>query len=711
VNPALTKHIFPLSSVFYNQPMKHIYFFLIASLCIATPTATLAQKEANKWLFGNNGGLDFNSGAPLPFPGGQTFTSEGSASVADANGNLLFYTDGITVWNRNHIQMPNGFGLLGGFSSSQSAIIVLLPGSTTQYYVFTVGQTFTDFNYSIVDMTLQAGNGDVTVKNTLISTSVCEKLCAVKKPNGLDFWIIVHDAFTSEFDAYTFTSAGLNLVPVVSFAGTANSGDIGYMKSSPDGTKLATALWNSGNLFELFDFNKSTGIVSNALTLPFHAAGSGAYGIEFSPNNRYLYCAWITPGDVRQYDVQAGSAAAIVASEVFLGSTAVAFNGALQLGPDKKIYLAQYGAGYLGVINNPDVGGVGCNFVDVGPVISGISQLGLPNYPSYYFNPSVAFRDTCFGDTTFFNIGDTSIYTSVSWNFSDIASGIYNTSTQFYPWHIFTSTGTFLVKLVRTYTNGSMDSVIVPVQIIQCASLQAQFQSVDSTICPGTCSDFTNMSVNATSYQWFFPGGSPSVSNDVDPSNICYANPGSYDVTLIASDGTTNDTLVFINYVTVYPFPAPQGISQSGDTLFANQGANSYQWYYNGNIIAGATGYFYVAMASGSYNVVATDANGCEVEAVIFDVIANIQSTIDNIQLTVFPNPVDETLYVNSYSLIGTAFEISVYNMLGEKVISSLRTPNSQLPTQLYCRLLPCGIYWLEITADKKILRIKFLKK
>jgi hypothetical protein len=398
--------------------------------------------------------------------------------------------------------MPNGTGLLGGFSSSQSAMIVLLPGSTTLYYIFTVGQTFTDFNYSIVDMTLNGGSGDVTTKNSLVSTSVCEKLCSVKKTNGIDYWILVHDAYTDEFDAYTFTSAGLNLVPVVSFAGSPNGGDIGYLKASPDGSKLAAALWNSGNLFELFDFDKTTGIVSNALTLPYHAASSGAYGVEFSPNNRYLYCAWITPGEVRQYDVQAGSPAAILASEVFLGSTAIAFNGALQLGPDNKIYLAQYFGSYLGVINNPDVGGTGCNFVDVGPGISGISQLGLPNFPSYLFGHMVVL-----------------------------------------------------------------------------------FQSSDSHICPGTCTDFINLSSNASSFLWSFPGANPAVSTDANPTGICYNTPGTYDVTLIGSNGNTSDTLHLANFVTVYPTPPPQGISQSGDTLFANAGAVAYQWYQDGILI------------------------------------------------------------------------------------------------------------------------------
>ncbi|MEO8088196.1 MAG: T9SS type A sorting domain-containing protein, partial [Bacteroidota bacterium] len=441
--------------------------------------------------------------------------------------------------------------------------------------------------------------------------------------------------------------------------------------------------------------------------LPFHTAGSGAYGLEFSPNSKYLYCAWITPGEVRQYDVLAGSAAAIAASEVFLGTTAISFNGALQLGPDKKIYLAQLGAGYVGVINNPDVGGTGCNFVDVGPVIAGSGQLGLPNYPSYYFYPTISYRDTCFGDTTFFNIGDTSIYTSVAWNFSDAASGINNTSTLFYPWHIFTGTGNYLVKLVRTYLNATMDSVIVPVHIIQCSSLQAQFQSVDSLICPGTCTDFTNMSINATSYQWLFPGANPAVSTDVNPAVICYNAPGSYDVTLIATDGNLIDTLVFSNYITVFPYPASQGIAQSGDTLFANQGAVSYQWYHDGNIIPGATQYFYVATQSGNFNVVATDLNGCEVEAVIFDVTAGINSVISDNQFAIFPNPVTDELTISGpQTATNTDIDISIYNVLGEKIY---RAVDLRLLT-VDCRLLTPGLYWIEIFAAGKSFRTKFVK-
>jgi hypothetical protein len=225
-------------------------------------------------------------------------------------------------------------------------------------------------------------------------------------------------------------------------------------------------------------------------------------------------------------------------------------------------------------------------------------------------------------------------------------------------------------------------------------------------LCPGTCTDLLNMSIYASSYQWFFPGAVPDTSTAMNPTSICYANPGSYDVQLIAFNANGSDTLLLNNYITVYPTPPPQSISQNGDTLFALAGASTYQWYFNGNVISGATDYLYVASLSGDYNVVATDSNGCEVEAAIFNVIADLPSTVDRGLLTIFPNPVGETLFVNSYSLAGTAIEISVYNMLGEKVAAvccGLSTVD--------CRLLPPGIYLLEVSGNDKVLRAKFVKE
>jgi len=152
----------------------------------------------------------------------------------------------------------------------------------------------------------------------------------------------------------------------------------------------------------------------------------------------------------------------------------------------------------------------------------------------------------------------------------------------------------------------------------------------EDSICPGACVDFSFTSVGVTSYTWDFPGGNPS--NPMDSIvHVCY-NPAetSFDVVLIVNGVGCIDTITSNALVTTYPYPSPQGIMQSCDTLFANSGAVSYKWYYNGNLIPGATNYFQVAVVNGNYNVVATDIHGCEVEAVIFDVIVfEIDSSIN----------------------------------------------------------------------------------
>jgi len=201
--------------------------------------------------------------------------------------------------------------------------------------------------------------------------------------------------------------------------------------------------------------------------------------------------------------------------------------------------------------------------------------------------------------------------------------------------------------------------------------------SADNHICPGTCIDFTNLTTNGISFQWNFPGATPATSTDVSPTSICYPSPGSYDVTLIASNANGDDTLTLANYITVYPYPSPQGILQSGDTLFANQGAVTYQWYHDGNLIAGATNYFYVATESGDYNVVATDINNCEVEAAIFDVIAAVEPVPSSDLLNVFPNPADELLQISYRIRTNSPQEISIYNSSGKMVMDIHPVPVS----------------------------------
>lgn len=231
--------------------------------------------------------------------------------------------------------------------------------------------------------------------------------------------------------------------------------------------------------------------------------------------------------------------------------------------------------------------------------------------------------------------------------------------------------------------------------------------SSSNHLCPGTCTDFTNLSSNATSFQWSFSGAIPATSTDVKPAGICYSTPGTYDVSLIATGAGGSDTVTLNNYITVYPYPPPQGIQQVGDTLFANQGSGTYQWYFNGILIPGATDYYYVATQSGDYNIICIDENGCEVESVADGVMVGLSDMYSNLNgINLFPNPVVEYLRIENLA-IGIAADIAIYNFLGEKVYAAINSHEHRVD----CRLLTPGIYWVEFYSGDGIFRSKFIKQ
>ena len=165
--------------------------------------------------------------------------------------------------------------------------------------------------------------------------------------------------------------------------------------------------------------------------------------------------------------------------------------------------------------------------------------------------------------------------------------------------------------------------------------------------------------------------------------------------------------------MTVYPYPAPQGIMQNGDTLFANQGAVSYQWYHDGVIIPGATDYFYIASEGGDYNIVATDANNCEVEAAVFDVIAQAGSVAPEAQWAILQNPVgDKLTLMKPAHAHDLNIKLKILDAAG-KLIFSFSTEQLKSENDLHFDVsgFDAGIYFLQIQAGQNSTVMKFLKK
>ena len=421
-----------------------------------------AQSPAGIWYFGKKAGISFNSGFnPIALDDGQIETPEGCATLCDNSGNLLFYTDGIKVWNRNHVVMPNGSGLLGDPSSTQSAVIVPKPNFPNIFYVFTVDELGkpNGLNYSIIDLTLDNGLGDITSKNNQLATPCLEKITVVKHANGNDFWVIAHKYNSSQFVSYLLTPLGLNPA-VISIAGTSIGNDtqrtLGYMKSSPNGEFVACANAGAGSEMQLFKFNNLTGQLTLISTSAINSDYIGAYGLEFSSNSNLLYVSRIDftnfVSQIFQFTIDSQNEATINLSKTLVGEFIFdEFNegiiGALQLAPNQKIYVARNNLPFLGVINSPNTIGTSCNYVAQAVNLgTNVSYFGLPSFITSYLDLNFTSSNYCYGSQTTFQSPEVENTYSISWNFGDINSA-NNSSNLAQPNHVFSAIGTYQVTL------------------------------------------------------------------------------------------------------------------------------------------------------------------------------------------------------------------------------------------------------------------------
>lgn len=377
----------------------------LAAVVLAMAVCTInAQTAANNWLFGQGAGISFNP-TPTATAVNTINTFEGSSSISDSNGNLLFYTDGTTVWNKSNLPMTGGTGLLGNPSSTHSALIV--PCHCDKYFIFTTAAAETQYSdglrYSVVDMTQSAGLGAVTSKNNVLLAKAAEKIAGVSDGSG-GFWVVAHTIGDNQFFSYhvlansdcklSSQAAGSSAVGSSYSGGSANFGQ-GQIKISPDGTKLAVAGLDYGatSFIELFNFDKATGKVTNygvGSTLVRDVNGDMFYGLEFSPNGKKLYVTTIFKNSkIFQYDILASSLSPRTLVKDYGGIASEYHVGQLQLAPDGRIYIARprrdistsgalIGQSYLDALTTPD-GGTG-GFLSPAITLANPSQsrIGLP---------------------------------------------------------------------------------------------------------------------------------------------------------------------------------------------------------------------------------------------------------------------------------------------------------------------------------------------
>jgi gliding motility-associated-like protein len=408
-----------------------VFIFLI------TLTA-YGQKEANFWYFGENAGLDFSSGSPVPLADGKLNTKEGCSTISDKDGKLLFYSDGTTVYDSSHQIMKYTDGTLatnlyGDPSSTQSALVVPNPTDSNIYYIFTV-QAYrgNGFNYYTIDISKNGGLGEIVNGPVSLSDGKAlnwsEKVTAVQGDDCNSIWIL--SAVNNEFYTYKIDGNGVDTAnPVISTTNYTLRDRRGYLKVSPDGKKIALADFNNmGGGLVLYDFDSSNGSVANAAKILASSSADGAhYGVEFSQSSSKLYTSTFdgTNNKVFQFDLTQPS---ITTSKRLIHSQ-IGYRGALQLASDGKIYAAvpidyDVGTQFLDVIENPEEDAINITYtedkIDLG---SGTKATqGLPPFIQSFFSPvKILDSDTKTIDLT---IGTKQICIGDSFSFEPELNGV-----------------------------------------------------------------------------------------------------------------------------------------------------------------------------------------------------------------------------------------------------------------------------------------------
>lgn len=418
----------------------------------------LQEQQANIWYFGNQAGIDFNEGTRA-ITNPVMNAPEGCAIICDQNGQTIFFTDGNRVWDRAFIELTNSIG--GELNSTQSSFIIPVQGDPTLYYIFTTQEIFGsglfELRYSLYDLKANNGVGDVVQQNIPLFSKSTERI------TGNDNWLIAHEFGNNSFRAYNISAQGIGS-PVISSIGsdhllTVRANGEGYMKLGGR-NMLAVALSSPGtsNAVELFDFDNNTGVVSNYRSASLNNLSGQVYGVEFSPAGNKLFATL------------SGASSQLV--EFAIDSVGIPYLknppfpsvpnrlGAIQTGPDGRVYVAVDGQAFLGtVLPVEDTTQVSSFILNGFPLLGGTtSRLGLPNFAQSISTPSqqptISVNGLCLGTPTVFLGSGTDRIDELTWFFGDGTSATGDSTS-----HTYAAAGTYLVTLQITNRCG-LDTTI-----------------------------------------------------------------------------------------------------------------------------------------------------------------------------------------------------------------------------------------------------------
>ena len=496
-----------------KQKISLLFFSILISCGV------YSQGETANWYFGTQSGMLFPnmttrsdvtingvlnqtlSGIPT-FEVGPINTNEGCFSISDKEGNFLFASNGIYVYNKNKALMNHGSGLKGDPSATQSGIVIPRPKHPNNYYIVTAPaletvatRTYGLFYYE-VDMTQDSGQGDVlgpyngTVPigtelnfDGIYTTNLAyENVAAVGHGNGVDFWLI--HRCQNHFFVWLVTENGIDPTPAGHYVIGDNPGAVyiqGYLRFSADGRYIASAcpyLPENKSTISVANFDIDTGVISGIATRTFPGDNTkGIYGLEFSPSNEYVYYTYAPRSAYTQQGLMRVSLSSLLNGVAETPLTLIDQTvGAIQIGPDSRIYGISSNYSTLGnpnyrnlyVIPNPndmtpDVAIIPNYF----PAANG-SHLSLPTFTSSFFSTGDITSDpglpACVNTEVTLSIQITAgsgidRVAKLEWDFGDVSGIVTENDMNQYDFvqkHTYTKPGKYTLTITPYKGDGSI---------------------------------------------------------------------------------------------------------------------------------------------------------------------------------------------------------------------------------------------------------------
>jgi gliding motility-associated-like protein len=399
----------------------------------------LVERRANIWYFGQNAGIDFNEAPPVALNDSQMSAPEGCSAISDRNGKIILYTDGVDVYDKEHTQLTTS-DLGGNQGSTQSALIVPFTNDETRYYIFTTeeiyGTNTYQLKYSVFDLKLKNGLGDIVEKDILLLSPSTERITASTN------WLIAHEYGNNTFRSYPITANGIGN-PVYSNIGmdhptvSSQAGE-GYMKLGANDLVAVALSDGTDNYIELFDLDQNTGTLSNyrQIDLTSDGANGQVYGLEISPGGNKILASVNNPANSQIFEYyldSLGDPQSLPGNRFDSGLDL----GSIQIAPDGQIYVAINNSGTLGTITpNEDTTVVSNLDVSAAPfTLAGGTQsrLGLPNFiqsiSSPALTPAMTVASACPGDPLDFTVSGTDTIDEFRWNILNSNGAVVLTSS------------------------------------------------------------------------------------------------------------------------------------------------------------------------------------------------------------------------------------------------------------------------------------------